>query len=61
MESNEVKENGESCSCGGSIDRLYSIKHNPSIWRGRCFQCQRPYNILFTNRLDDHGQIRSKI
>lgn len=44
----EVKEHGDSCSCGGEIDKLYRLE--PSIWRGRCFQCGEQYTVIIFER-----------
>lgn len=44
MSEQEVKEIEDRCDCGGEIDRLINIDRG--IWRGRCFQCGKPYNVI---------------
>ena len=39
----ELIEEGESCSCGGVIDKLYLLDN---IYQSRCFQCGKLFVIL---------------
>jgi len=40
----EVKEIGEHCSCGGTLNKLYPVE--PKVWRGICFVCGKEHSII---------------
>ncbi len=40
----DTKEQGQTCECGGEIDKLYPLE--PHVYQGRCFQCGKEYTVV---------------